>query len=159
MTFPNRDENKLDERNQMENRPRKLNVGIDSVVIGNVAGDVGNGSVVIGPTDNRGNTIINTPMAVGRGAFAGPGSIAIGAGAGAGTGASLPFLVNQLSDAVAQTNDPKITARFNELIAELAGENGTLDKTKARSILDQFRNLATLNGVWGLIDRISGLLG
>ena len=75
-------------------------------------------------------------MAVGRGAFAGPGSIAIGAGAGAGTGASLPFLVNQLSDAVAQTNDPKITARFNELIVELAGENGTLDKTKARSILD-----------------------
>lgn len=64
----------------------KLEVGEDSVVMGNVPPNtkVGNGSVVIGPTDNRGNTIINTPMAVGRGAKAGPGSIAIGAGAGAG---------------------------------------------------------------------------
>ena len=143
----------------MANPPRKLNVGIDSVVIGNVTGDIGNGSVVIGATDDRGNTIINTPMAVGRGAFAGPGSIAIGAGAGAGVGASLPFLVNQLSDAVAHVNDPQVTARFNELIAELAGENGTVDKTKALTVLDQLRNLATLNGLWGLIDRISGLLG
>lgn len=143
----------------MANPPRKLNVGIDSVVIGNVTGDIGNGSVVIGATDDRGNTIINTPMAVGRGAFAGPGSIAIGAGAGAGVGASLPFLVNQLSDAVAHVNDPQVTARFNELIAELAGENGTVDKTKALTVLGQLRNLATLNGVWGLIDRISGLLG
>ena len=143
----------------MANPPRKLNVGIDSVVIGNVTGDIGNGSVVIGATDDRGNTIINTPMAVGRGAFAGPGSIAIGAGAGAGVGASLPFLVNQLSDAVAHVNDPQVTARFNELIAELAGENGTVDKTKALTGLDQLRNLAALNGVWGLIDRISGLLG
>ena len=143
----------------MANPPRKLNVGIDSVVIGNVTGDIGNGSVVIGATDDRGNTIINTPMAVGRGAFAGPGSIAIGAGAGAGVGASLPFLVNQLSDAVAHVNDPQVTARFNELIAELAGENGTVDKTKALTVLDQLRNLAALNGVWGLIDRISGLLG
>ncbi len=143
----------------MANPPRKLKVGIDSVVIGNVTGDIGNGSVVIGATDDRGNTIINTPMAVGRGAFAGPGSIAIGAGAGAGVGASLPFLVNQLSDAVAHVNDPQVTARFNELIAELAGENGTVDKTKAQTVLGQLRNLATLNGVWGLIDRISGLLG
>ncbi len=143
----------------MANPPRKLNVGIDSVVIGNVTGDIGNGSVVIGATDDRGNTIINTPMAVGRGAFAGPGSISIGAGAGAGVGASLPFLVNQLSDAVAHVNDPQVTARFNELIAELAGENGTVDKKKALTGLDQLRNLATLNGVWGLIDHISGLLG
>jgi hypothetical protein len=34
--------------------------------------------------DAHGNTIINQPVAVGRGAYAGPGSIAIGAGAGAG---------------------------------------------------------------------------
>lgn len=64
-----------------------LDVGKDSVVIGNVPPDtkIGEGSIVIGPTDNKGNTIINTPMAVGRGAKAGPGSIAIGAGAGAGS--------------------------------------------------------------------------
>jgi hypothetical protein len=142
----------------MENQPRKLTVGIDSVVIGNVSGDVGNGSVVIGPTDNRGNTIINTPMAVGRGAFAGPGSISIGAGAGAGAGASLPFLVNQLSDVVALTNDPQIVGSFNELVAELAGENGSPDKSKAQSILDNLRTLATLNSVWTLIDRIKDIL-
>jgi hypothetical protein len=142
----------------MENQPRKLTVGIDSVVIGNVSGDVGNGSVVIGPTDNRGNTIINTPMAVGRGAFAGPGSISIGAGAGAGAGASLPFLVNQLSDVVALTNDPQIVGNFNELVAELAGENGSPDKSKAQSILDNLRTLATLNSVWTLIDRIKDIL-
>ena len=63
----------------------KINVGTDSVVIGNVTGNVGNGSVVIGATDDRGNCIINQQMAVGRGAHAGPGSIAIGAGAGAGS--------------------------------------------------------------------------
>jgi len=42
--------------------PRK--VGDESVVIGKVTQDVGNKSVVIGATDDRGNTIINTPMAV-----------------------------------------------------------------------------------------------
>ena len=64
-----------------------LEVDKDSVVMGNVPPNtkVGEGSVVIGPTDNKGNTIINTPnTAIGRGAKAGPGSIAIGARAGAG---------------------------------------------------------------------------
>lgn len=63
----------------------KIKTGKDSVVIGDVNGEIGDGSVVIGATDNRGNTIINQPMAVGRGAKAGPGSIAIGAGASAGS--------------------------------------------------------------------------
>ena len=63
-----------------------MKIGKDSVVIGNVPSNiqVGDGSVVIGATDSRGNTIINQPMAVGRGAQAGPGSIAIGAFADAG---------------------------------------------------------------------------
>ena len=38
----------------------------------------------VGPTDDRGNTIINRPMSVGVGADAGPGGIAIGAFAGGG---------------------------------------------------------------------------
>lgn len=60
-------------------------VGDESVVIGDVKHSVGNKSVVIGPTDNRGNTILNQgPLAVGHGAQAGPGSIAIGTNAGAG---------------------------------------------------------------------------
>ncbi|OGI64795.1 MAG: hypothetical protein A2W18_00655 [Candidatus Muproteobacteria bacterium RBG_16_60_9] len=64
-----------------------MKVGKDSVVTGNVAPDstVGDRSVVVGPTDSRGNTIHNKPMAVGYGAKAGPDSIAIGAHANAGT--------------------------------------------------------------------------
>ena len=60
-------------------------VGDDSVVIGETSGPVGDRSVVIGATDNRGNTILNRPMAVGHKAHAGPGSIAVGADAGAGS--------------------------------------------------------------------------
>jgi len=63
-----------------------METGKDSVVIGNIpiGTKIGDGSVIIGATDGNGNTIINTPMAVGRGAKAGKESIAIGAFAGAG---------------------------------------------------------------------------
>ncbi|MDB4491477.1 hypothetical protein N9260_00470 [bacterium] len=64
---------------------KKIETGKDSAVIGDVQGTVGDGSVVIGATDSKGNTIINQPMAVGRGASSGPGTIAIGAGASAGS--------------------------------------------------------------------------
>ena len=51
-----------------------MKIGKDTVVIGNVSPntEVGDGSVVIGPIDANGNTIINQPMAVGRNAQAGP---------------------------------------------------------------------------------------
>lgn len=70
---------------------KKINVGKDSVVIGNVSGNVGDGSVVVGPTDDKGNTILNQPMAVGRNAHAGPDSIAIGANAEAGSNIEVVF--------------------------------------------------------------------
>ncbi len=72
-------------------RSPSQSVGADAVVMGNVPStmNVGNGSVVIG-ADAHGNTILNQPMAVGRGAQAGPGSIAIGAGAGAGMSGNAP---------------------------------------------------------------------
>ena len=59
-------------------------VGKDSVVMFAPNAHVGDGSVVIGATDGNGSTILRETMAVGRGAYAAPGSIAIGAGAGAG---------------------------------------------------------------------------
>lgn len=68
----------------VDGNKKKLNVGNESVAMGDVSGNVGNGSVVIGATDSKGNTILNQPMAVGKNAYAGPGSIAIGANAGAG---------------------------------------------------------------------------
>jgi len=65
-----------------------LSIGSESVVMGHVPSNtkVGDRSVVVGATDDKGSTILNTPMAVGHGAKAGPGSIAIGAGSGAGAG-------------------------------------------------------------------------
>jgi hypothetical protein len=79
--------------------PPTVEVGNDSVVMGQVKGKVGDGSVVVGPTDTNGNTVITQSMAVGHNAQAGPGSIAIGAGAKAGvqtattTGNSSPAIV------------------------------------------------------------------
>ena len=69
-----------------------MEVGKDSVVMGNVdpKTKVGDGSVVMGATDARGNAIYNTPMAVGHGAKAGPNSIAVGANASAGVTESPP---------------------------------------------------------------------
>jgi hypothetical protein len=66
----------------------KINIGKDSVAIGQVTGNIGDESVVIGATDSNGNTILNQSIAVGYNAHASPGSIAIGANAGAGTIAS-----------------------------------------------------------------------
>ncbi|MCH8839195.1 MAG: hypothetical protein IH831_00675 [Planctomycetes bacterium] len=145
----------------MDIKPRKLNVGHFSVVMGNVTGNVGNGSVVIGPTDDRGNTIINTPMAVGRGASAGPGSIAIGAGAHAGVSPQLVELVNQvnqLSDIVEKTEDDATATEFNKLITALEGENGRPDILKVSTIMQQLRSMATLAGAISLVDRIPELL-
>ena len=142
----------------MDIKPLKLKVGRDSVVMGNVTGEVGDSSVVIGPTDEHGNTIIDKPMAVGRGASAGPDSIAIGATAYAGADPQLPHLVNQLSDAVEATGDNETAAKFNSLVKELSGKNGDPDKGRALTILEQLRNAATLNGALGLIGRIQQLV-
>ena len=62
-----------------------MKIGKDSVVMGQMPADaeIGEGCTIIGATDANGNTILNTTMAVGKGAFAGPGGIAIGTGAGA----------------------------------------------------------------------------
>ncbi len=49
-----------------------MKLGKDNVIMGSVPSDLemGDGNVVIGVTDSHGNTIINTPMAVGRDAQA-----------------------------------------------------------------------------------------
>ncbi len=65
-------------------------VGKESVVYGNVPAnaEIGDGSVVIGPTDKNGNTILNPSgsTAIGAGARAGQNALAVGAGAVAGLG-------------------------------------------------------------------------
>jgi len=64
-----------------------ISVGTDSVAMGNIpdGSKIGDRSVVVGPTDNKGNTILNQGgLAVGNGAKADSSGIAIGAGATAG---------------------------------------------------------------------------
>lgn len=63
----------------------KLSVGVDFGVIGRVSGEVGDGSVVIGATDDRGNVVLSQSMVIGRNARAVPGSIAVGANASTGS--------------------------------------------------------------------------
>lgn len=59
-------------------------VGSDNTFYGRVPrGNYGDRNTIIGSTDDKGNTIITQPMAVGYNAHAGPGSISIGVNAGA----------------------------------------------------------------------------
>jgi len=134
------------------NNKKKLNVGEDAVVIGNVNGNIGNGSVVIGPTDSNGNTIINQPMAVGKNAKAGPGSIAIGANAGAGSDVFL--LLNQLKEILEKNG--KSSKDVINLIIELQKPNP--DKTMVQKLWGIIKSAAAINGAIGLIGKIGSLL-
>lgn len=77
--------------------PKKgIDVGKDAVAMGRIpdGSKIGDGSVVIGATDDKGNTILNQGgLAVGKGATAGPNSIAIGAKASAGNTYTTPNIV------------------------------------------------------------------
>ena len=137
-----------------------MKTGKHSVVIGNVSGhsDIGEGSVVIGATDANGNTIINTPMAVGYGAKAGLGSIAIGAFAGAGLPdlSFPPQLRTELEGivelAIQQGNQPLIAA-IEKLATELRQP-----EPKRGAILGAWegvRSLAAINGAYNLLAQAS----
>ena len=137
-----------------------MKVGKDSVVIGNIPSDsqVGDGSVVIGVTDSRGNTIIDQPMAVGRGAQAGPGSIAIGAFAGAGvTQQQLPVdlqnAFQQLAVLVAAQNNLDLIQKFEELKAAL--EAPTPNQNAVLTAWEGVKALATMGGAHNLLAKIT----
>jgi hypothetical protein len=132
-------------------KKKKIRTGKDSVVIGDVQGDVGDGSVVIGPTDANGNTIINQPMAVGRGASAGPGSIAIGASAGSN-------VVNLLS--LLKTH-PEFES--NELQAVISGlETEVASDEPNSSLISQLWNkvkiAATTSDAINLVNQIGNVM-
>ena len=94
-----------------------MRLGKDNVIIGNVPSDLeaGDGNVIIGATDAHGNTIINTPMAVGRDAKAGPGSIAIGAGAGAGSAVTLGEAIQQLISIAKEASDRETVLQLTKI--------------------------------------------
>ena len=137
-----------------------MKIGKDSVVIGNVPADaqVGEGCVIIGATDARGNTIINTPMAVGRGAYAGPGSIAIGAGANAGGAqrqviAELQGHLEQFAALIAAQQSSTLSREFEQFKTTL--QQSPPDKSLILKSWEGVRSLATINGAHTLLAKIS----
>jgi len=132
-----------------------IKTGKDTVVIGNVNGEVGDGSVAIGATDERGNTIINQPMAVGRGASAGPNSIAIGAGASAGT--DLFHLIDALKIIPEIQSDKTLLSTIDALRTELKKPNP--EQSTIKSLWSVVQVSATAGGAIGLVQQIGTMLG
>ena len=137
-----------------------MKIGKDSVVIGNVPTDaqVGDGSVLIGATDARGNTILNQPMAVGRGAQAGPGSIAIGAFAGAGVTQrqiveALQEDLQQYAKLVSARQDEALSREFEKLKVEL--QQPAPNKSAVLKAWEGVKALGNINGAHTLLVKIS----
>ncbi len=132
-----------------------MKIGKDAVVMGNVpsGAQIGDGSVVIGPTDSHGNTIINQPMAVGRGAQAGPGSIAIGAFAGAGVASALQIDIQQLAELVAKQSNTALEEQFEKLKSELTSQ--TPNQGAVFAAWEGVKALATIDGAHNLLTKIT----
>lgn len=140
-----------------------MKTGKHSVVIGNVPpnANIGEGSVVVGPTDSSGNTIINTPMAVGYGAKAGPGSIAIGAFAGAGNlDLIFPLQVRSEMEEIVQLAVHSQKQELLEALAKVALElrQPTPDKAVVLAAWGGVESLATIDGAYNLLSRASTAL-
>ena len=159
-------------KNRDKEPKKQVDVGDDSVVIGDVKGSVGSRSVVVGPTDNRGNTDLSQPMAVGFGARAGKNSIAIGAytEAGASFSADLDALresgkaegaeaLGRLSQAVAECTD--LTAEQQQDAVRLLGElaqvarSAPRDETWSEAARKHLSLLADLGGLAELVGVVS----
>ena len=134
---------------------KKIKTGKDSVVIGDVSGDVGDGSVVIGPTDEQGNTIINQSMAVGRGAKADNGSIAIGAGACAGS--DVLQLIDQLHNLPELQSNQTLLSTISNLRDEVSKSNSS--ELTIKPLWNIIQTSATVGGAIGLVQQIGKALG
>ena len=134
---------------------KKKKIGKDSVVIGNVNADVGDGSVVIGATDQYGNVILNQPMAIGRNAKAGPGSIAIGTNAGAGF--DINAALNNLYSIIKESGDNDLRITFDNFVAEInSNPNNTSEISRLWNLI---KTSATLSGAITLCQQIGTFLG
>lgn len=140
----------------MDNKePRKkITVGKDSVVIGNVSGNVGDGSVVIGPTDTFGNVTLNQSMAIGKNAYASEGSIAIGANAGAGN--ELASVIHQIKLIIYRTGNDSAIEKFNIFEKELKKESPS--KSILKSSWETLKNIGSVNGMIGIVQKLEYLL-
>jgi len=134
-----------------------LNVGKGSVVMGNVSGNVGDNSVVVGPTDIYGNTILNRPMAVGAGAKAGRDSIAIGAYANAGAGYEISEVFAQTETLLMQAKDENSQdglVILRDLVKEL--NRPICEKQKVLNLFEKLKNvLCIVGGGLDIIQKLS----
>jgi hypothetical protein len=135
-----------------------VKTGKDSVVIGNIGlnAEIGEGSVVIGATDAFGNTIINQPMAIGRGAVAGPGSIAIGAGARAGVSVDGSRDLEHLAAVIARQNNEELKQQF-AVLTDLLNQPKP-DRSAVLKTWEAIKAANTLQAFHGLLAKISGAL-
>jgi hypothetical protein len=133
-----------------------MKVGKDAVVMGNVPGhaQIGDGSVVVGATDSNGNTILNQPMAVGRGAYAGPGGIAIGAFAGAAGGLAVD--VEHLAKLIGQQSSQAVIDAFERFNVELS--RTTPEKSKVLGSWEALKAAGAVSGAHDLMVKISASL-
>ena len=135
-----------------------MKLGKDNVIIGSVPSDleVGDGNVIIGATDDRGNTIINTPMAVGRDAQAGPDSIAIGAGAKAGSAVTLGEAIQKLINIAEAAQDRESVALLTQIDTEL--EKAEPDKSIILRAWNAVQAAASIAGAYSLVQAITNFL-
>ena len=135
-----------------------MKLGKDNVIMGNVPSDleVGDGNVIIGATDSHGNTIINASMAVGRGAQAGPDSIAIGAGANAGSVVTLGQAIQELIRIAESAQDNNTVVQLKEIDTELA--KSAPSKSVVQRAWDGVKAAASISGAYSLLQAISKLL-
>ena len=136
-----------------------MKVGKDAVVMGNVpvGTHVGDGSVVIGATDVHGNTIINTPMAVGRNASASTNSIAIGAGANAGGPVNPAALIHELVLLAKQNGKNEAVSHLHQLADEI--NKPAPDNSNILKAWEGVKALAAVNGAHTLLSKLAPLLG
>ena len=127
----------------------------DSVVMGNVSSnlEVGEGCVIIGATDECGNTIINRPMAAGRNAQAGPNLIAIGSGANASGGINLGAALHELSTVAQQSNNQQASIELAIILCEL--NRAEPEKSMNLKAWKAVKALGSINGAYTLLSKIS----
>ncbi len=135
-----------------------MKLGKDNVIIGSVPSDleIGDGNVIVGATDVNGNTMINTPMAVGRDAQAGPNSIAIGADAKAGSAVTLGEALHQLTCIAEAAQDRESATLLAQIDTEL--KKTEPDKTVILRAWDGVKAAASIAGAHSLIQAITTFL-
>ena len=113
---------------------------------------------MVGPTDDRGNTILNQPMAVGFGATAGLNSISIGAFAGSGL--KSPAFPDGINDEMKELLLFATQHQNKALLVELEKLSDELKQDKpARNVMPKawegVEKLAQLAGAHDLVTRAS----